>query len=119
MNENIFWILTSKIKEGEIENLKTLITEMTDFVKANEPGAVNYEWFISSDDKFCHINERYENSEATVLHLKNFTKNYAQRFMGCLDIKSFTVYGNPSEEVVNMMSPLGVVFMKPAGGFIR
>ncbi|MCB0728879.1 MAG: antibiotic biosynthesis monooxygenase [Ignavibacteria bacterium] len=119
MNENIFWVVTAKVKEGEIGNLKALISEMTESTKANEPGAINYEWFISSDEKFCHVYERYTNSETTVSHLKNFNKNYAKRFIGCLDVKSYTVYGKPSEEVVNMLSPLGVVFMEPAGGFIR
>lgn len=119
MNENIFWVLITKIKEGETGNLKALISEMTESTKVNEPGAINFEWFISSDEKFCHLYERYENSAATVTHLRNFTKNYAKRFMECLEVKSFMVYGKPSEEVIKMMSPLGVVFMEPAGGFIK
>lgn len=119
MNENIFWILTAKIKEGQTEDLKKLIVEMTDYTKANESGTLNFEWFISSDEKFCHIYEKYEHSEATVNHLKNFSANFAPKFMNCLEIKSFTVYGKPSEEVIKMMTPLGVKFMEPAGGFIR
>lgn len=119
MNDNIFFILTTKIKEGELDNLRSLITEMTDSTKVNEPGTINYEWFISADEKFCHSYERFEHSEATLIHQKNFMKNFAKRYMACLEIKSFAVYGNPSEEIINMLTPLGVVFMKPAGGFLK
>lgn len=119
MSENIFWIVASKIKEGELENLKVLRDEMTEYTKANEPGALNYEWFISSDEKFCNLFENYSDSSTAAAHMKSFGKNYAQRFMSILDVKNFTVYGEPSEELAKILTPLGVTFMKPSAGFKR
>lgn len=119
MSSNIFWVLVTKIKEGELENLRILMSELTESTKANEPEAINYEWFISADEKFCHLFENYTDSSATIVHLKSFFKNYGMRFMSALEIKSFTVYGNPSDELKEMLNPLGVVYMLPFGGFSR
>lgn len=119
MSENIFWIVAAKVKEGELENLKVLKDEMTEYTKTNEPGALNYEWFFSSDEKFCHLFENYSDSSAAVAHMKSFGKNYAGRFMSMLEVKSFTVYGEPSEELEKILNPLGVVFMKSSAGFKR
>ncbi len=119
MSENIFWIVAAKIKENEMENLKALRDEMVNHTKTNEPGTLSYEWFISPDHKFCHLFESYSDSAAAVIHMKSFGKNYAQRFMSALEVKGFTVYGEPSEELSKILNPLGVVFMKPEGGFNR
>lgn len=117
MSENIFWILETEIAENSIEDLKALMKEMVDHTKATEPGAINYEWYISADNRKCTLHERYENSEAVLLHLDSFGKNYAKRFMKILTPKKFIVYGSPSDAVKNAMSPLGVIFMNSLGGF--
>lgn len=119
MNENIFWIVATKVKEGELENLKALKDEMTEYTKTNEPGALKYEWFISSDEKYCHLFENYSDSSAAVTHMKSFGKNYAGRFMSILEVKNFTVYGEPSVELTKILNPLGVVIMNSSGGFER
>lgn len=119
MSENIFWVLVTKVKEGELDNLRTLMSELSESTKANEPEAINYEWFISADEKYCHLFEKYSNSSATIDHMKSFFKNFGKRFMSILEIKSFTVYGNPSDELRAILDPLGVVYMVPFGGFSR
>ncbi|MBK8554067.1 MAG: hypothetical protein IPL53_24665 [Ignavibacteria bacterium] len=119
MSKNIFWIVATKVKEGELENLKTLKEEMTEYTKTNEPGALKFEWFISSDDKYCHLFESYSDPPAAIVHMKSFGKNYAQRFMSILEVKNFTVYGEPTEELMKILNPLGVVILNPSGGFER
>ncbi len=119
MSEHVYWILETEIKEGEYDNLISLMNEMVEATKANEPGALNYEWNVSEDKKTCTLFERYADSEATMVHLGNFGKNYAPRFMGMLKTKSFIVYGNPDESVHKALGGLGVTFMNSLGGFSR
>ena len=119
MSNNIFWLITAKVKEGQVENLKVLMNELTESTKNNEPETINYEWFLSGDEKFCHLFENYKNSDSTILHLKSFFKNFGKRFMDVLEIKNFTVYGEPTDELKVIMDPLGVVYMKPYIGFSR
>ncbi|MBS1517521.1 MAG: antibiotic biosynthesis monooxygenase [Bacteroidetes bacterium] len=119
MTNNVYWLLETNIKEGETENLKNLMTEMIDYTKENEHGALYYEWSVSEDGKSCNLFERYSDSEATLKHLDSFGKNFAQRFMSILEIRKFVVYGNPDENVVNALNKIGAKIMKPLGGFNR
>lgn len=119
MGNHVYWLLDLKIKEGELENFRTLMKEMVEATKANEPGTLNYEWTISSDNTSIHLYERYADSAATMKHLGSFMKNFAGRFMACVEPKSFVVYGQPSEEVKGALRQMGAVFMNPFGGFAR
>ena len=49
ITKNIFWIFELTIKEGQVDNLKKLMTEMVEATKENEQGTMAYEWTISED----------------------------------------------------------------------
>jgi len=119
MSSNIFWLLALNVKEGKLENFKKLMNEMVDFVNQNEPDTSNYEWFLSDDEKTCHICERYNDSAAVMTHLKGFGENFAERFMGCLEPTGFTVYGNPGADVKEALAAFAPVYMSQANGFAR
>ena len=119
MSECVSWVLQTKINDGQLDNFKTLMTEMVEATKTNESGALCYEWFISEDNTSCHIYERYENSEATMTHLGAFGENFAKRFMGCVTPKGITVYGNPSDQVRGALKGMGAVHFSNFGGFAR
>lgn len=119
MSDNVFWVLELAIKEGELENFKTLMNDMIEATQADEPGALNYEWFISEDNKICHLYERYADSEAVMVHLKNFGANFARRFMGCVRPTRLMVYGNVSDEARKALKGMGSVHMAPIAGFTR
>ena len=118
-DNHVFWNLEADIKEGKLEDLKSLMVTMVEGTQADEPGAINYEWSISEDGTKCHIYERYADSEATLTHLGNFGTKYAKDFMDALEIKRFTVYGNPDETVKGALTKIGARFMSPLGGFTR
>lgn len=118
MNENIFWIFETEIT-GEIEALKTLMNEMVESNKADEPGTMFYEWFISDDNKKCTLFERFDNSVSALNHAATFGKNYAKRFMEIVKPKKFTVYGNPDETLKAALDKMGSFYMIPIGGFSR
>lgn len=119
MSNAVHWMLETKIKEGEYDNLITLMNEMVEATEANESGTVNYEWFVSDDKSACHIYERYIDSAATMVHLGNFGAKFAKRFMGCLQPTRMTVYGDPDETVRNALATMGAVHMDFVGGFAR
>ena len=120
MSDHVFWVVEMTIKSGELVNFKALMNEMVDATRANEPHAMNYEWFISEDDKQCHIYERYADSAAVMTHLGNFGQHFAERFTAVVEeTTSFTVYGNPSDEVREALRGFDAVFMAPIGGLAR
>jgi quinol monooxygenase YgiN len=119
MSSNVSWLLALNVKEGELENFKQLMGEMVGFVNQSEPDTSHYEWFLSDDEKTCHIYERYIDSAAVMTHLKGFGENFAERFMGCLEPTGFTVYGNPGDDVKEALAAFGPAYMSPVNGFAR
>ncbi len=85
MNDAVHLLLALNIKEGELDNFKALVKEMVDATQANEPGTLNYEWFLSDDEKTCHLYERYADSAATMTHLASFGQNFAVRIMAAVE----------------------------------
>ncbi len=119
MSDAIHWILELDIKEGAFEAFKDLMNEMVEATKANEPGALIYEWFVSDDARHCHIAERYADSDAVMTHLASFGEKFADRFLAILQPTRFVVYGNADSQVRQALAGFGAVHMEQIGGFAR
>ncbi len=119
MSGNVLWVLELDIKQGELDNFKALMNEMVDATRANEPGTMNYEWFIGDDESSCHLYERYVDSAATMTHLGSFGQYFAERFLAAVTPTRLVVYGDPNDEVRAALSAFGAVHMAQIGGFAR
>ena len=114
----VSWVVQCAVKDGQLDVFKELMKEMVAGTR-DEPGAVSYEWFISDDGSTMHLYEKYVDSDAAIAHLTGFMANWAGRFMGCVDVKGFTVYGNPSDAAREVMAPMGAKYLASWGGFAR
>lgn len=119
MSQVIILDLHLSLRAGKLEDSRALAEEISSSIEPNEPGTSIYEWFIGQDDSAVHLIERYADSSVLMAHLANFGSNYAERFMGCFEIVSFSVYGNPSAEVKEVLDSFGAVYLAPLAGFSR
>ena len=119
MNDHISWLLELSIKSGQLDNLKALMNEMVQATYANEPGTLNYEWFINEEESSCHLYERYTDSDAVMIHLGTFGEMFAERFLAAMEPTRLMVYGSPSDAVIQALSGFGAVFHPPMAGFAR
>ena len=119
MSEQVTWVLQLAIKEGQYDNLVALMDEMVAATKADEPGALSYEWSANEDKTMCHIYERYADSAATMVHLGNFGSKFMKRFFSILETTGMAVYGSPNDDVKKALSGLNPVYMHSIGGFTR
>jgi quinol monooxygenase YgiN len=119
MSADIYWVFELAVKDGQLENLKSVMRELVSGTKAQEPKTLAYQWTLSADTKKCHIFEHYQDSEAAVSHLKGFLQNWATKLLATGDATGFWVYGNPSVEAQAILNDFGAVYMKPIGGFFR
>jgi quinol monooxygenase YgiN len=119
MSNIVHWVLELDIKDGEADNFKSLMNDMVEATEANEPGTMNYEWYVSGDGKQCHICERYTDSAAVMTHLASFGEKFAERFLAILGPTRLVVYGNPSSEARAALAGLGAAHMEQVGGFAR
>jgi quinol monooxygenase YgiN len=111
MSENVYWVLEAAINPGRLENLKILMAEMVESTQQNEAGALNYEWSISDDQQVCHIYERYQDSSATMTHLKTFGEKFAERFADATKITRFVLYGQPNKQVMDALVGLSPAYI--------
>ena len=119
MSDAVSWVLELNVKDGQLDAFKALAREMSEATQADEPGATNYEWFISEDGKTIHIYERYVDSAALMIHIGNFGEKFAERFLAWADATRWLVYGDPSDEVREAMAGFGVINMARLTGFVR
>lgn len=117
MGAEVFWILEVTINEGKADDFQALMEEMVSATEANEPGAVNYEWYKEGDT--VHVFERFADSDAAMVHLGNFGASFAERFLGSVEIKGQTVYGDISDDLRAAVGGLGAVCLGSWGGFSR
>jgi len=114
--DDIYWVLTLDLAEGQDAAFEALMAEMVVATKA-EDGAKNYEWHRSGSA--VHIYERYETNGDAGIHLGNFGENFAERFLAILTPTGLEVYGPAEGGVREGLASFGAVFYDQVGGFGR
>ena len=86
---------------------------------SEEPQTLAYEWYIAGDGGTVHIYEKYTDSTAMISHVSGFLEKWAERFMACVDVTRFVVYGDPSAAALELLDGFGATYLGPWGGFSR
>ncbi len=118
MKDHVSWVIELAVKDGELDTFKALMEEMVEGTSTESP-TLNYEWYISEDGGVVHIFEKYADSEAMIAHVNGFLEKWAGRFLACVDVTRFTVYGNPSAAARELLAGFGPTYLGPWGGFAR
>jgi quinol monooxygenase YgiN len=111
MSDAITWVLTADLPEGKHDELRTLMVEMTAATRADEPGCLVYDWFLTEDERGCHILESYADEAALLTHVQAFNTRFARRLFGVITPRSLTVYGAASPAVHEALAPLRPVYL--------
>jgi quinol monooxygenase YgiN len=114
MDDGISWYVQLAVKPGQIENFKALTRDMVECAR-HEPGVLSYQRFVSDDNKFVHVYERYADSAAAVAHLRKFGKKFSERFLAMVERTHFLVFGAPSNELRELLDGFGATYLKPLG----
>lgn len=118
MEGHVAWIIELAVKDGRLDTFEELMREMVEGTRA-EPQTLAYEWYVSEDSGSVHIFEKYADSDAMISHVNGFLANWAKRFMDCVDITRFVVYGDPSPAAREILDGWRARYMGPWGGFSR
>jgi quinol monooxygenase YgiN len=116
-SEQVYWVVT--FSTDEIDKFKPIIQRVVAATE-KEPGALEYEYNVSDDQKTIDIYERYADSKAAVIHLtENFVPNFSKEFMAVAKPVRFVVYGAASPELKKVLEGLKPVYMTTFDGFTR
>ena len=95
-----------KIHDGKVEEFKKIAARCVPVVKANETGALQYDWFLNAGETECVVSEIYVDSNAVLAHLANVGGLLGQLFS--LSDFEAEIYGKMSEDLKNAVSDLNV-----------
>ena len=97
------------IKEGNTEEFKKLIQDLSKVVEANEPDTIEYQFYVNGSETKCIVHETYRNSEAAITHNNGVaSQKILPRIFNISKITRFDVYGNPSEELQKVLTSVRV-----------
>jgi quinol monooxygenase YgiN len=121
----VVYIDTSDVKDGALEELKTAIKELAEFVEANEPRLISYNVYFSGDGKQMTVVHVHSDPESLDYHMDTAGPRF-RKFANLLTLSSIRIYGEPSEKALkaldNKASLLGsgkVTIHKLHAGFNR
>jgi quinol monooxygenase YgiN len=101
---------TMKIRPGMIEGFKNQAAECISQVKHKDPGTLQYDWYINSDNTVCEIRETYENSDALLAHVENLREPLRILFEQFATDHAVVIYGDPSAQLLENAKSRGVSF---------
>jgi hypothetical protein len=93
-----------RIPSDNLDEFKRLAGEALE-ITANDPGALQYDWFFNADESKCVIRETYADSEAVLTHLGMVGDLLGQLIEvgGGIEIE---VFGDPSDTLLEATAAL-------------
>ena len=118
MSSSVVTDFQVSIKEGKIEDFKSIVNAMIEINDVNEPNTLGYEYYINEDDTECHLVETFKNSDAFMVHFGNVGQLFDTLFESATMTRA-KIYGNPSAELQQALDPLGVEYFAHLNGIER
>jgi hypothetical protein len=125
MPQPLVYVDTSVVREGSLEELKTAIGELADFVEQNEPRLISYNVYFSDDGSQMTVIHVHADPASLDYHMEVAGPRF-DRFADLLTLSSIQIYGAPSEKAlrqlqdkVRLLGSGDVIVHAPHAGFSR
>jgi Antibiotic biosynthesis monooxygenase len=125
MEAPIVYIDSSEVREGALEELRSAIGGLAEFVEENVPGIVAYAVYFTDDGRRMTVVHVHSDPTSLDQHMEVSGPEF-RKFGELLTLRSIDVYGEPSAEAVKRMEEkarmLGsgaLTVHRPHAGFIR
>jgi hypothetical protein len=102
MSNAIVYVDTAEVREGALEELKTAIKELVDFVDANVPRLIGYNVYLSDDGARMTVVHVHPDS-ASLEYLMEVAGPVFRQFVELVTLSSIHLYGEPSEKVLKQL----------------
>lgn len=102
MSEPIVLVDSSEIREGKLEELKTTIHELVEFVDANEARPIAYNVYLKEDGTQMTVVQVHPDSASVEFHMKLAGPAFP-KFVELLKLSTMDIYGKPSAELLEQM----------------
>ena len=118
-SEQIITVIQCNVKSNPEEFKKWIRDRASKYVyELKEENTISYEWFLSDNGKKATLVERYINSDATVQRFKNHSASpIANEVMEFVDFEAVYCFGNPKEDLREMLGAWGALIQNHFCGF--
>ena len=118
-SEQIITVIQCNVKSNPEEFKKWIKDRASKYVfELKEEITISYEWFLSDNGKKATLVERYTNSDATVQRFKNHGASpIANEVMEFVDFEAVYCFGNPKEDLREMLGAWGAIIQNHFCGF--
>ncbi|MFE4541542.1 hypothetical protein [Arthrobacter sp. NPDC056727] len=99
MDDFIAYLDTSEVQAGKLEELKTAMAELAEFVKLNEPRILAYRAYFSADGSTMSVLHFHPDVASLEFHMQVAGPKFAP-IAPLLKMRSIEVFGTPTEELV-------------------
>ena len=120
------FIATNRLKPGKLDEEKTRVPGLVDFIQANEPRLLAFNEYANEEGTEVAVVQIHSDAESMATHMEVVAERAAAAYAETVDATTgIQVFGTPSNAVVEMLRrqagagvPLSV---KPIhlGGFVR
>jgi len=106
-SQRIHFVLDLAIHEGKFDDFAATMKTMTAGT-AREAGALEYEWYLSSDNKNCRLVETYADVEAMKTHMaSSVVHELVPKLFQLAKMSRFEVYGAPDDQSAARLTSIG------------
>jgi hypothetical protein len=102
MSQPLVYIATSDVREGALEELKSAIGDLTDFVESHEPQIVSYAAYFSQDGSQMTVIHVHADSASLDFHMDVAGPRFA-RFADLVTLSSIRIFGELSPKAVKQL----------------
>ena len=107
MPEKIHFRAEFTIEKNNVDEFKKLIKKMSEYVESNEPDTLEYRFYLNEDETRCMVHETYRSSDAALSHNNSIaSKTILPKIFNIAKLNRFDVYGNPNEELRDILKAL-------------
>lgn len=107
MPEKIHFRAEFTIEKNNVDEFKKLIKKMSEYVESNEPDTLEYRFYLNEDETRCMVHETYRSSDAALAHNNSIaSKTILPKIFNIAKLNRFDVYGNPNEELRDILKAL-------------
>ena len=115
---NVAYIIEFTIQDGKTQEFSEKAAGYTEAVQANEPGTLEYQWWLSEDQGRCLLKETFSSSEALLTHLENVGPSLPD-LLAIAPITRWEVFGDVSADARTALDSLGAVYVTHLVGYER
>ena len=92
------------VRAGCLEGFKKQAAELIRITREKDTRTLRYDWFISTDGTECEVREAYTGPEGLIEHNAHIAEARGALFKDYADGHFMTVYGEPSQPLLDLLS---------------